>query len=147
LTPSFATQAGGVDLTPDTPVSLQFTVPPAAPTLVSVQIGSQTTNSFLLIVTGFSTIRSLTALNVQFAPAAGFSVPTTPFNEDLSQVAAAWFQSSASLTFGGQFTATIPFTLQGTVSSGQSLLAGISSVSATVSNERGTSNSVQTSVR
>jgi hypothetical protein len=146
LTPSFATQAGGVDLTPDTPVSLQFTVPPAAPTLVSVQIGSQTTNSFLLTVTGFSTTRSLTALNVQFAPAAGFSVPTTPFNVDLSQVAAAWFQSSASLTFGGQFTATIPFTLQGTVSSGQSLLAGISSVSVTVSNERGTSNSVQTSV-
>jgi hypothetical protein len=147
LTPSFATQAGGVDVTPDPPALLQFTVPAAAPTIIAAQVGSQTASSFVLTVTGFSTSRSITALNVQFASAAGFNVPTTPFNIDLHQAASVWFQSNAALAFGGQFTVTIPFTLHGTVSATKTLLQGIASVSATVSNATGTSNTLTTNLQ
>ncbi|MBZ5594939.1 MAG: choice-of-anchor D domain-containing protein [Acidobacteriia bacterium] len=146
LTPSFATQTGGVNLTPSQPVSLQFTVAPAAPTLIASQVTSATTSSFVLTLSGFSTTRSLTSVSAQFTAAPGFTVPATPFNIDISQAAKLWFSSTPSVPFGGQFTATIPFTLQGTVSATQTLLQSIASVSVTIANGTGTSNTLQTSV-
>jgi len=146
LTPSFATQAGGVNLTPSQPSSLQFKVAAAAPVLIASQVTSSTNNSFVLTLSGFSTTRSLSTVSAQFTAAPGFTVPTTPFDIDVSQAAKLWFDSTASVAFGGQFTATIPFTLQGTVSSTQTLLQSITSVTVTISNSTGTSNSLQTSV-
>ena len=143
LTPSFLTQAGGVDITPEAPTVMQFTVPPSVPTLVGVQIASTTTNGFSLNVIGFSTTRILTSLNVTFTTAAGFNVPSAQFTVDLRGVAPLWFQSASAQTFGGQFEIAIPFTLQGTVATGQALIQALTSVSATVSNDVGTSNSLQ----
>jgi len=144
LTPSFATQAGGIDLTPASPATLQLSVGAAAPTLISAQVGSTTTNSFVLTLVGFTTTRSLTAMAVQFTAAAGYKVSTAPVNIDLSQVAAAWFAGTASIAFGGQFQVTVPFTLSGTVGTGQTLTGSLAAVSTTISNSTGTSNSVQT---
>jgi hypothetical protein len=143
LTPSFATQAGGVTLTPDSPKPLQFSVPSAPPLLRTGQVTSVTTNSFTLVVTGYTTTRSLTALNVQFTPAAGFTVPQTQFTIDLHQQSTVWFQSGASQSFGGQFIVSAPFSFQGTVPTGQSILQSVSAVSVTVSNSSGTSNTLQ----
>ena len=70
----------------------------------------------------------------------------TQFTIDLSQISTAWFQSSASQAFGGQFMVTMPFTLTGTVKTGQTLLQSIASVTATVSNAVGSSNSLQANV-
>jgi len=146
LTPSFSTQAGNVDLTPATPITSQFTVGVAAPTLVSVQVQNATTTGFTLQVTGFTTTRSLTALNIQFTVASGFKMPTTQFNVDLKSIAAAWFQSTASQAFGGQFRITIPFTFQVPANqfvAGETILNGISSISVTTANESGTSTALQ----
>lgn len=143
LTPTFATQAGGVDLTPTSPARLQFSVAAAAPTLISGQVGSTTTNSFVLTLVGFSTTRSLTTLAVQFTAAAGFNISTAPVNIDLSHVAAAWFASTASVAFGGQFKVTIPFTLNGKVATTQTLIGSLAGVTATIANSTGPSNSVQ----
>lgn len=147
LTPSFATQAGGVDLTPNAPTTLQLTVPPVAPTLIAVTITNQTASSFLLNVTGFSDTRTLTSLTVTFTPASGVNVSGSQVAIDLRQVATVWFQSAASQTFGGQFTVSVPFNLTGTPPTGQTLLSTVASVSATISNERGASNSLQTNVQ
>ncbi|HYM07927.1 MAG TPA: choice-of-anchor D domain-containing protein [Terriglobales bacterium] len=147
LTPSFATQAGAIDLTPNNPATLEFTVPAGPPTLVGIQITSQTTTGFVLAVTGFSTTRSLAGLSAQFTAATGFSVPGTSVTVDLSQVAPAWFGSSASVAFGGQFLVQVPFTLHGTVPTGQTLLSAIASVSATVSNAQGTSNTLTANIQ
>jgi len=147
LTPSFATQAGGVDLTPDPPVSQQFVVAASAPTLLAVQATTRTTNGFTLVVQGFSTTRSITNLSVQFTPSAGFNVPTTQFTIDLRQDSRVWFQSGSSQPFGGQFVVAVPFNFQGTVPTGQSAVDSIASVSVTVSNERGSSQSLQTALR
>ena len=145
LTPSFATLAG-VNLTPSHPTTLSFTVPAAAPTLIASQVASSTSNSFVLALTGFSTTRSLSGLTAQFTAATGFTLPTTSITVDLTQAATLWFNSTASVAFGGQFTVTIPFTLQGTVSATQSLLQSVTSVSVSVANGTGTSNTLQTAL-
>lgn len=146
LTPSFATQAGGVNLTPPQPTTLSFTVAAAAPTLIAAGAASSTSNSIVLTVIGFSTSRSLSGLTAQFTAAPGFTLPATPINVDLTQASTLWFNSTASVAFGGQFMVTIPFTLHGTVSSTQTLVQSLSSVSLTVANGTGSSNTVQTAL-
>ncbi|HTB17178.1 MAG TPA: choice-of-anchor D domain-containing protein [Bryobacteraceae bacterium] len=145
LTPSFATPAG-LDVTPSSPATLQFSIPSSAPVLESVQLSNETASSFSLIVVGYSTVRSLTSLNVTFNPAPGFNLTTTQFTVDVSQVAGLWFQSTGSQAFGGLFEITLPFNLTGTVSTGHTLLQTIAAVSATVSNSVGGSNSLSVNV-
>ena len=138
LTPSFAT-AAGVSLTPSNPTTLEFTVPAEAPVLIAATVTSSSANSVVLVFTGYSTTRTLTTLNVQFTPAAGFSLAASQVTVDLSQAAAVWFESAASQGFGGQFTVSVPFTFSGTPPTGTSLLQSIASVSATISNSVGAS--------
>ena len=142
LTPSFSTLAGNVPLTPATPTTLQLTVAPLAPTLLAITLSAQTANTVLISVTGFTTPRTLSTWNVQFAPAPGFTLPVTNFAIDVSQISTVFFQSTASRAFGSQFTLSIPFTFQGNVPTGQALLNSIASVAVTVSNGQGTSNSI-----
>ncbi len=144
LTPTFATQAGDIDLTPSSPSSLQLTVTAAAPSIISAQVGSVSGNGFVLTVVGYSTTRSLAAMAVAFTAAAGFHISTAPVNIDLSNVAAAYFDSTASVAFGGQFQVTVPFTLSGTVATGQTLTGGIATISTTISNSTGTSSAIET---
>lgn len=144
LTPEFSTQAGDIDLTPASPATLQLSVTPAAPTIISAQVGSVSSNAFVLTVVGYSTTRSLTAMAVQFTAAAGFDISTAPVNIDLSNVAAAYFDSTASVAFGGQFQVTVPFTLSGKVGTGQTLTGAIATISTTVSNPTGTSSALET---
>jgi hypothetical protein len=143
LTPSFATQVGGMDLTPANPATLQFAVAAAPPVIQATQIVTGTATSFTINVVGYSTTRSLTALNVQFTPATGFAITTSTFTINLQQPSTIWYQSSASQPFGGQFEVAVPFNFQGTVPAGQSVLNSFTSLSVSVSNESGTSNVVQ----
>ena len=153
ITPSFVTQAGDVSLTPATPEVLQFSIAPAAPVLIALQLmaesttapvtgQSTSTSSFTIQVTGFTTTRSLTSAVVQFAMAPGFSMPTSQFTINVSPISTVWFQSTASNTFGSQFTISIPFTFQGVVPKGQSVLSAIASISVTMSNAVGSSSSL-----
>ncbi len=146
LSPTFQTQVGGVDVTPTAPATVQFTVPSLAPTLISIQATSETTNSFVLIVSGYSTSRSLTSLVAKFTAAPGFSLGSGQVSVDLRTVATAWFQSASSTAFGGQFSVAVPFTFAGTLPTGQTLLQSVSAVEATVSNEAGTSTSLRVSI-
>jgi len=149
LTPSFLTQDGGIDVTPSNPTALQFSVASLAPTLLAASVTSATTNSFVLNVTGFSTPRSLNTLNIQFAAASGFNFSSnTSVSVDIRQGSSAWFQSTASQAFGGQFEVSIQFTLTGTnLPTGKNPIQAIASVSATVVNDVGTSNSLQVSLQ
>ncbi len=146
LTPSFATQAGNVDLTPAAPTVLQFSVASASPSLIALQIAAQSATGFTIQVTGFTTTRSLTFLAVQFTAAPGFSLSTSQFTINVKPVSTIWFASTASQAFGGQFTLSIPFTFQASVAAGQSVLSAIASISVAVSNESGASNSIQTTL-
>lgn len=142
LTPSFVTAQGGVDLTPDNPATLQFAIPAGPPVLLAGLESANTDRSVTLTFAGYSTTRSLTALNVQFIPANGFTLTTSQITVDLSQASAVWFDGTSSQSFGGQFTVTVPFTFSGTVPNGVALIQTIASFTATLSNESGVSNSV-----
>ena len=141
ITPSFATQAGDVGLTPAPPEVLQFSIAPAAPAVIALQLTGQSAAGFTIQVTGFTTTRSLTSLAVQFSIAPGFSMPTSQFTINVNPIATLWFESATSKTFGSLFTMTIPFTFQ--VPAGQSVLSAITSISVAISNAVGSSSSVQ----
>lgn len=146
VAPTFAT-TGGASVTPASTTTLQFTIPSEAPVLEFAQVTNETVNSFELVLTGYSTTRSLNSLNVTFTAATGFNIQANIPPIDISQASGAWFASTASEQFGGLFEITVPFVLQGTVKANQSLLESIAAVSATVSNGVGTSNSVQSAVQ
>jgi hypothetical protein len=146
LTPSFTT-AAGVPLTPANPTTLQLTVPAQAPVLLNVTVSATTTNGIVLSISGYSTTRTLTSLNAQFTAAAGFTLAAPQVSVELTQAAAAWFDSTASQSFGGQFVVTVPFTFSGTPPNGTALVQTITSVSVTISNSVGTSNAVTTPVQ
>lgn len=84
-------------------------------------------------------------MGIQFATAPGFALATSQFTIDLTQVSTLGFQSTASQAYGGQFTMSIPFTFS--VPVGKSVLNEIASISATVSNASGASNSLQATIQ
>ena len=150
LTPGFTT-SGGLDVTPGSPATLQFTVGSLAPFLESISVtntaSTQTTASFTLVIVGYTTTRSLSSLNVTFTAATGFSVPSSIPPIDVSGAATVWFQSTASQAFGGQFQVAVPFNLTGSAPKGDALIQAIASVSATISNSVGTSSSLGESLQ
>jgi len=146
LAPTFETTAG-VPVAPAS-TTLQFTVPSEAPVLQTAAVTGQSSNGFELLLTGYSTTRSLTTLNVTFTAASGFTLGTTSLTIDISQPSAAWFSSAASSSgFGGLFQIAELFTLQGTAPKNQTLIEQIASVAATVSNSTGTSGSLSAPVQ
>jgi centrosomal CEP192-like protein len=149
LTPDFQTENGGISLTPSPVTTLQFSVPSAAPTLLAITATGATTTGFVLNVTGFSTIRSVDTLTVQFTAAAGFNFgANAQVSVDLHSSSAAWYESTASQAFGGQFEVSIPFTFTGTnLPTGTTAIQSIASVAATVSNDVGTSGSLAVSLQ
>jgi hypothetical protein len=146
LAPTFSTTAG-VPVTPNSPPTLEFTIPSSAPVLESLQVTDESATGFTLLILGYSTTRSLATLTVTFTPASGFNLTTTSYPFDLTGASASWFQSVSSQGFGGQFQITLPFTLTGSVGKNQTPIQAIASVSATVSNGSGTSGSVQSPVQ
>ena len=146
VVPTFATQTGAVDVTPAPPTSLQFSVAPAAPTVIAVQIANLAATSLSIEVTGFATTRTLKSMTVQFGLAPGFSMPVTQFTFNIQPVSTVWFGSAASQAFGGQFTINVPFGFTG-IGTGQTLFNSIASVSVSLTNEVGTSSSVQATLQ
>jgi hypothetical protein len=145
ITPSFVT-ATGQDVTPASPTLLQVEIPRQAPTVLSVSVGSVSTSGFSLVVTGFSTTRSLDHLTVQFKGARGVRIPTADVTIDVSTSATLWFQSLSSQSLGGFFSVEIPFSVS-VSGSGSGLSSGlapfISGISVSATNEVGTSSLVQ----
>jgi hypothetical protein len=139
ITPSFATAAGNIDLTPANPPVQILTVAQSAPQLLNVVLSSKTANGFTLLVTGFATGRSINQMDFQFTPVSGETVSTTRLSLNVGSNFAAWYQSQASQAFGSLFTATVPFTLEGDVKNVGSVVDTIQSVSVTLTNQQGAS--------
>jgi hypothetical protein len=143
ITPAFTTDPGGVNVTPANVPQLSLVVPQQAPQLLVGRLVSSSSTGFSISVTGFSTTRALSTLNIQVTPVAGATFSTNQFTLDVSQISSLWFGSAASQSFGGQFTITIPFTLSST-SSSVAATAGtkIQSVTVSATNGAGTSDVV-----
>ncbi len=137
-TPTFSVAA--VDVTPTPAPSAQMTVPATAPQITNVQVGARSANSFELLVTGFSTPRSVTQMTLQFTPAAGSSLQTGNLVVNTDAPFSAWYQSQAGIGYGSQFTASVIVNVAGDVNA-------VQSVSVTATNSRGESKPVTASLR
>ena len=141
FTPTFST-AGGYNLTPAAPASLAVQIPQGEPVLLSAQVSALAANSFSIDVTGYSTSRSMSSLDVQITPNGSAHLAATHLTIDASTSFLVWYQSASSSTYGSLFTVTIPFTLQkgATIPSATtSLTTSIQSISVTATNALGTS--------
>ena len=135
LTPSFQSEIGGFDVTPDPVPELRFSVSRSAPELLDLQIASVSPTGFALQITGLSTARTVDQLEFQFAPVPGESLQTSLVTADVSSPFLSWYSSGQSNSFGSQFTATINFNVDGDV-------AAIAGVGVTATNSLGTSSPV-----
>lgn len=141
LTPSFATD-GGINLTPTRPETLALTVAPAAPRLLTAAVSARTATSITLLVTGYSTSRSVTQMDIQLTPVSGENLSATTFTLNVEPAFLAWYQSTASQAFGSLFTATLPLTIGGELSANTTLnqlSEAVQSISVTMSNRTGRS--------
>ncbi len=104
----------------------------AGPPVISSVTVTPGASGFSVQVVGLSTTRELVNATVQFVPTAGSTLQTSQSDISLSAAAAAWFQSSQSSTYGGQFTLTLPFSVVGGP-------APLNSLSVVLTNSIGTS--------
>lgn len=140
LTPTFAT-AAGLDLTPSDQSSLAFTVARSAPRLLSVDIQSRSATMLTLLVSGYSTTRSLRNLQLQITPRSGVEFTSTSATFSIEAPSVAWFQATQSQNFGGLFTLSVPLVFsRGTTT--EDLIRHVESLTLSVSNEVGGSNSI-----
>jgi hypothetical protein len=138
LTPGFATE-GGINLTPQRPATLNLTVASSAPRLLSVSISARTGTSVTLLVSGYTTARSITQMDLQFTPVSGENLTGARASINVESAFLAWYQGAQSAQFGSLFTATVPVTLSGETVSATSLSDAIQSVSVTLTNRLGAS--------
>jgi large repetitive protein len=91
-----------------------ITIARAVPVITAGSV-QQATGSFTVQVDGFSNTRELSGATFRFTPVAGANLQTTEVTLNVGQLFTAWYQSTASQPFGGQFRLTVPFTVQGTL--------------------------------
>ncbi len=134
ITLSVQWQSGGASLAVPSALTQTVQIAAAAPVITGIT-ASTTSSGFQVVVTGYSNTRDLSQAVVQFTPASGQTLQTSTLTVSLSGASTAWFGSSGSDQFGGQFVLTMPFS----VSNGSA--SAISSVSVQLVNSQGTSSS------
>ena len=137
---SLALSAAGVDVTPAVPPSATTTIAASAPTINSVTVTiPQTPNTINVVIVGTSTTLDMKTATFTFTAAPGATLQTTTATIDVSSLFQAWYASAASLKTGSQFSLTMPFTISGNISD-------VASVSVTLANSVGSSNTVSANV-
>ncbi len=131
--------AGGVNVTPTPAPSFTATVRAAAPVISRVR-ATRTSTGIEVEVVGFSTPRAMTQAVFRFTPSGAGTLQTTELTVPLDTVFTTWYRSDASRAFGSSFTYTQPFTVTGNV-------AAIGSVSVTLVNAQGSSQSMSAAIQ
>jgi hypothetical protein len=110
-------------------------------------VSQESDTSVTLEVTGYTTTRTLTSMQFQFtASNANLASGSTTIPLNIQSYAQAWFESTQSDSYGGEFVISVPFNLASSSSSSTTSLPGLlGSVSITAANQVGTSNAVTVS--
>jgi hypothetical protein len=132
ITVSATFAIGSVDITPAPAPSTAVTIASAPPQITNLALGTITSSSFEVLVTGYSTPRSMSQLNLQFAPSSGSNLQTTSLSVNVAATFSNWYQSATGSGYGSQFTASVPINYSGSMSA-------VSSVSVSLQNSVGTS--------
>ena len=132
-------QAGGAALPVPAALTQTIQIAPAVPVITSVT-ATTTSSGFQVVITGYSNTREASQASLQFTAASGQTLQTTSVPVSLTSAGPAWFQSTASDQYGGQFTLTLPFA----VSNGSA--GAIGSISVQLVNSQGDSASASASL-
>jgi hypothetical protein len=132
ITLATSLQAGGSPINCNCQLNQTIVIPRSAPVLSGVRVTRNATG-FNVVVTGFSTTREITQGTFRFAGTT--SLQTTELTVALAATFNTYFQSDGAADFGGQFTLTIPFTIQGDT-------ATVNSVTVILTNGVGSSQAV-----
>jgi hypothetical protein len=138
ITPSFTVAA--VDVTPTPAPVAKMVVTAGPPQLTNVQVGARTANTVELLITGLSTPRQVSQINLTFTPAQGSNLQTANLFVNTDASFSTWFQSQSGISFGSQFTASVTINVTGDVNA-------VQSVAVTASNAKGDSNSMSVNLR
>jgi len=140
ITPTF-TLASGLDLTPSQAPSLSLAIPATTVQLQNALVTQNSQNTLVLSISGYSTTRAVSTLQFQFSAVPSAKLPNSKITVNVQADTASWFNSTQSQSFGGQFTISVPFTLQASnTSSTTAPVSLLQSVSITASDPLGTSN-------
>ena len=137
ITPAFST--GTVSLTPLSPMTQSIVISAGPPSIRNVQLGTTSASSFELLISGFSTPRSVTQVNLQFVAAADSALQTTSLTVNTDPAFTSWYQTVASGTVGSQFTVSITIGVTGNI-------GAVQSVAVSAVNANGLSNSMSVSL-
>jgi hypothetical protein len=107
--------AAGADVTPNPAPSATIRINATAPVLTGIT-ATRTASGFTVVVTGFASSKQITSAIVTFTAAPGANLQTTTLTVPVDSLFTSWFSNAASGPFGGQFTLTLPFNVQGDVS-------------------------------
>lgn len=130
-------QAAGADVTPTPAPRRTVRINPAAPVITTVTAARNATG-FTVTATGYVTSREMTQANFTFAAAGGQTLGTTALTVPADTLFSGYFGSTAAAPFGGQFTFTQGFTVNGT--------SQVASVTVTLVNRVGSSAAVTATV-
>jgi hypothetical protein len=122
------------DITP-TPAPVRTIVISPGPPSITTVTATRTSTGFTVTVTGFATTRQITQALFQFNAASGSTIQNGSATISTDTLFSQYYQSPAAAPFGGQFSLTIPFTVQGSTQ-------GIVSVTVTLVNSLGNSTAV-----
>lgn len=139
ITLAAAFNLGTYVVTGTNPLTQTITIADSAPVISSVQIASESSSTLSLLIVGYSTPRSMSTLAFQFVPATGATLATTSLSADVSKAFSAWYQSTAGVSFGSQFSVTVQLNISGSLSS-------IGSVAVSATNSTGASPPVSVAV-
>ena len=137
ITPSFST--ANVSLTPLSPPTQSVVIDAGPPVIQNVQLGTVTSSSFEVLISGFSTPRSVSQVNLQFAAAANYSLQSSTLTVNTDSAFGSWYQTTTSGLVGSQFTMSIVIGVNGNMSA-------VQSVAVTASNKSGTSNTMSVAI-
>jgi len=130
--------AGTQNITPTPAPSISIVIASLAPVITKVS-ATASAGGFTISVTGYATSRQVTQAVLQFTPASGTTLSSTTFTITTTSLFTTWYGSTAAAPFGSQFTFTQPFTVSGSAQA-------VTSVSVTLSNSQGSSNTVTAAV-
>ncbi len=124
------------DITPDVIPEVRFGVMESAPVLQRIALGQTGQGGFGLQVTGYVTNRMVDSMTFAFTGATGTALSTKELVADVSDAMRTYFGGNQSTAAGGNFTATIAFSMD------EGVFEDLAAVSVTASNALGTSNAV-----
>lgn len=113
ITLSATFSVSGLDLSPAGGASRSMTVDRTPPAITTIAIGTRTTSSVELLVSGYAPTRSLTNLTFDLTPATGVNLATTKLTANVDNAFTAWYQGATSRLYGTQFTFSVRFDISG----------------------------------